>query len=103
MACNKIGDDIAHWQLFAIKRSRFYADYMAQAKEDEPLVATPFMINLDFVGNGFGWNMSGTGGNQRYNGVVEVWHSTYFDFDLWHRATFIGHHMDGMGQLQTCL
>ena len=80
LACNKTGDDIAHWQIFAISRDRFYADYIAQAKEGEPLDATPLIVNPEFIGNGYGWNMTGTWGNQRYNGAVEVWHSTNFDF-----------------------
>ena len=80
LACNKTGADIAHWQLFAIQLSRFYADYIAQAQEGEPLDATPLIVNPAFIGKGFGWNMTGTWGNQRYNGAVEVWHSTNFDF-----------------------
>lgn len=80
MACNKTGSDIAHWQIFAIKRSRFYADYIAQAQEGEALDATPLIVNPQFVGKGYGWNMTGTWGNQRFNGAVEVWHSTNFDF-----------------------
>ena len=80
IACNKTGGDIAHLQIFAIDRSRFYADYIAQATEDKPFNVTPLMVNPDFVGNGYGWDMSGKWGNQRYNGAVEVWHSTNFNF-----------------------
>ncbi len=80
MACNKTGDDVARWQIFAVKRSRFYADFIAQAADSDTLDVTPFVVNPEFIGNGYGWNMSGTWGNQRYNGAVEVWHSTNFDF-----------------------
>ena len=77
IACNKTGNDIAHLQLFAIGKKRFHADYIpADAEKD----VTPLMVNPQFTGNGFGWTMTGTWGNQRYNGAVEVWHSTNFHF-----------------------
>lgn len=80
IACNKTGNDISHLQIFAIKRSRIYQDYIAKANDIDPLDATSLIANPEFVGNGYGWNMSGTWGNQRFNGAVEVWHSTNFDF-----------------------
>ena len=80
IACNKTGDDIAHLQIFAIERSRFHQDYLAGATAEQPLDATPLIINPEFIGNGMGWTMTGQWGNQRYNGAVEVWHSTNFKF-----------------------
>ena len=80
IACNKKGDDIGHLQIFAISKTRFHQEYLSKASEDTPLDATPFVVNPQFTGNGFGWNMSGTWGNQRFNGAVEVWHSTNFNF-----------------------
>jgi hypothetical protein len=46
-----------------------------------PINATGLIVNPDFATiDGTGWNMAGTWGNQRFNGAVEVWHSTGFDF-----------------------
>ena len=78
MACNKTGDEISHLQLFAIDRSRFHADYTTLT--DAPRDITPLLVNPSFVAaNGHGWTLTGTWGNQRYNGAAEVWHSTNFD------------------------
>ena len=72
IACNKKGDDIGRLQIFAISKARFHKDYLANASEDTPMDATPLVVNPQFTGNGYGWNMTGTWGNQRYNGAVEV-------------------------------
>jgi hypothetical protein len=46
-----------------------------------PIDATGLIVNPDFSTiDGTGWTMTGTWGNQRFNGAVEVWHSTGFDF-----------------------
>ena len=46
-----------------------------------PIDATGLIVNPDFSTiDGSGWTMTGTWGNQRFNGAVEVWHSTDFDF-----------------------
>lgn len=78
IACNKKGDDIAHLQFFAISKERFHRDFLSAT--DGTVDATPLIVNPDFTGNGIGWNISGTWGNQRYNGAVEVWHSTNFAY-----------------------
>ncbi len=80
IACNKSGIDIAQLQLFAISRNRFKSDYLDDATVEQPIDATPLVVNPQFVGNGYGWTMTGTWGNQRYNGAVEVWHSTDFKY-----------------------
>ena len=80
LACNKQGADIAHFQVFAIAKNRFHQDYLEGATNDQPIDATPLIVNPEFIGNGYGWTMLGTWGNQRYNGAVEVWHSTNFSF-----------------------
>lgn len=83
IACNKQGDDIARLQLFAIEKVRFHADLVAArggTSTENPIDLTPLLVNPQFVGNGFGWTMTGSWGNQRYNGAVEVWHSTNFNF-----------------------
>ena len=80
MALNKKGDDIGHLQIFAISKALFHQQCLVNASEEAPVSATPFVVNPQFTGNGFGWNMNGTWGNQRFNGAVEVWHSSDFDF-----------------------
>ncbi len=81
IACNKTGADIAHLQLFAIEKNRFHADLVGGSSPTEKAVdLTPLIVNPQFVGNGYGWTMTGTWGNQRYNGAVEVWHSTNFHY-----------------------
>ncbi len=80
IACNKTGADIANLQIFAIERSRFNNDYLAAATTQKPVDATPIIVNPAFIGKGMGWTMVGQWGNQRYNGAVEVWHSTNFKF-----------------------
>ena len=78
LACNKTGDDICHLQLFAVNRSRFHNDYTLRS--DAPVDITPLLVNPSFVAaNGYGWTLTGSWGNQRYNGAAEVWHSTNFD------------------------
>ena len=45
-----------------------------------PIDATGLIVNPDFATiDDTGWTMSGTWGNQRFNGAVEVWHSSGFD------------------------
>ena len=78
-ACNKQGDDIARLQIFAIEKKRFHNDYLTTS-DGAAVDATPLIANPQFVGNGYGWTMTGSWGNQRYNGAVEVWHSTDFHF-----------------------
>lgn len=78
-ACNKQGDDIARLQIFAIEKKRFHNDYLTTS-DGADVDATPLIANPQFVGNGYGWTMTGSWGNQRYNGAVEVWHSTDFHF-----------------------
>ena len=80
IACNKKGDNIGQLQIFAISKARYHQEYLMNASEEAPMDATPLVVNPQFVGNGFGWNMAGTWGNQRFNGAVEVWHSTNFNF-----------------------
>ena len=80
IACNKKDDNIGHLQIFAISKVRYHQEYLMTASEEAHMDATPLVVNPQFVGNGFGWNMVGTWGNQRFNGAVEVWHSTNFNF-----------------------
>lgn len=82
IACNKTGDDIARLQIFAIEKRRFNNDYLTTnfSEQTSEADATPLILNPQFTGNGYGWTMTGAWGNQRYNGAVEVWHSTDFNF-----------------------
>ncbi len=71
IACNKNGDDIARLQIFAIDKKLFHTSFITKDVEKE---VTPLLVNPQFTGNGFGWTIAGSGGNNRYNGAVEVWH-----------------------------
>ena len=81
LACNKGENDMLRLQIFAVERSQFHTDYLESLNETNPegVDATPFLLNPEFMGKGFGWTMNGTWGNQRYNGAAEVWHSKNFN------------------------
>ena len=86
MACNKTGDEVGHFQIFAIRKARLHADLLDDASADEPKVATSLLLNPSFAqATGAGWTLLGKWGNQRYNGAAEVWHST--DFDIYQVLT----------------
>ena len=82
LACNKTGNDTGHYQLFAIPRSRFHTDYVNAfigSADGKPIDATPLIANPAFEGNSWVlWSVTGTFGNQRFNGAAETWHSTDF-------------------------
>ena len=71
IAFNKNGDDIARLQIFAISKKLFHSTFITKDVEKD---ITPLLVNPQFTGNGFGWKIAGSGGNNRYNGAVEVWH-----------------------------
>lgn len=71
IAFNKNGDDIARLQIFAISKKLFHSTFITKDVEKD---ITPLLVNPQFIGNGFGWTIAGSGGNNRYNGAVEVWH-----------------------------
>ena len=77
LACNKTGDEVGHFQLFAIPRERFHVDYInSQAL---PADASILIQNPAFDANSWAlWTVKGTFGNQRFNGAAETWHSTNF-------------------------
>lgn len=82
LACNKTGDETGHFQLFAIPRSRFHADYVSASiasADGNSTDLTPLIQNPAFEGNSWVlWSVAGTFGNQRFNGAAETWHSTDF-------------------------
>ncbi|MBP5770985.1 MAG: alginate lyase family protein [Bacteroidaceae bacterium] len=82
LACNKTGDEVGHFQLFAIPRSRFHTDYLSVpvgSPDGIPIDATPLIQNPSFEGYSWTlWTVTGTFGNQRFNGAAETWHSTDF-------------------------
>ena len=83
LACNKQGDEIGHFQLFAISQERFHQDYvraLISAGGEGSIDLSALIFNPDFAGNGWpGWTVTGSLGNQRFNGAAEVWHSTGFE------------------------
>ena len=73
IGCNKTGDDISRLQIFAINKKTFHSNFITKDVEKD---VTALLVNPQFIGNGFGWTITGSGGNHRYNGAVEVWHRT---------------------------
>jgi len=71
IALNKTGDEISRLQIFAIDKKTFHSDFITKDVEKD---VTALLVNPQFIGNGFGWTITGSGGNNRYNGAVEVWH-----------------------------
>ena len=79
LACNKQGEDIGRFQIFAIKKATFHHQWLADKTEGLPVDATVLIQNPDFTGNSWVlWAVTGTFGNQRFNGAAETWHSTDF-------------------------
>jgi hypothetical protein len=79
LACNKQGEDIGRFQIFAIKRATFHHQWLADKNGELPVDATVLIQNPDFTGNSWVlWTVTGTFGNQRFNGAAETWHSTDF-------------------------
>lgn len=76
ISCNKNGDDISRLQIFAIDKKLFHTSFITKDVEKD---VTPLLVNPQFIGKGLGWTMTGSWGNQRYNGAAEVWHSTNFN------------------------
>lgn len=73
-ALNKQGEEIGHFQLFAIEKNRFHRDFLNEEKD-----ATVLIQNPAFEGYSWAlWKVTGTFGNQRFNGAAETWHSTNF-------------------------
>lgn len=77
LACNKTETDRGHFQLFAIKKTRFHADLLKDVESAKDI--TVLVQNPEFEGLSWAlWNVTGTFGNQRFNGAAETWHSTNF-------------------------
>ena len=89
LACNKQGLEVGHFQLFAIPRARFHADYInarGQADASHPIDLTPLLATPAFEPNNWaGWGITGRWGNQRFNGAAEVWRP--IDFRMWQTLT----------------
>lgn len=82
LACNKQGDEVGHYQLFAITRALLHGQMLAGATEEKPIDATVLIQNPAFDGNSWAlWSVQGTFGNQRFNGAAETWHSTDFQME----------------------
>lgn len=79
LACNKQGDEVGRFQLFAIRKAVLHQQLLAEATLDSPCDATVLIQNPAFEGNSWAlWEVQGTFGNQRFNGAAETWHSTDF-------------------------
>lgn len=79
LACNKQGEEFGHYQIYAIEKRLLFEKLAKDASDDTPKDMTVFIDNPNFNGNSWTfWDVTGTFGNQRFNGAVETWHSTNF-------------------------
>lgn len=74
MACNKTGDNAAHFQLFAITKNTLYQHIIEQSS-DTLTDLTAAIVNPAFdEGTTGGWTVTGSWGNQKSD-MLESWHS----------------------------
>ena len=74
MACNKTGDNIAHYQLFAIARNTVFQHLLDQST-NTPKDLTSAIVNPAFdCGTVGGWTSTGSWGSQNSD-MLESWHS----------------------------
>lgn len=82
-AANKSGNDIGHFQIYAISRIQFQQNLIDNASASNPVDLTPWYVkNATFdAGNRTGWSEEGSGGNNNTSeigGGCEIWHRSNF-------------------------
>lgn len=75
LACNKTGENVAHYQLFAIPKLTLHSRLADGASVASPKDLTSAIINPAFdCGTIAGWTVTGTWGSQKST-MLESWHS----------------------------
>ncbi len=75
------------FEIYAIAKSKFFAQYVSEATTDDPTEVTSFIFNADFNNStktqALGWTYpTKTSGNFNFNGAIEQWHyNPAFDFN----------------------
>ena len=79
-AANKTGNNIGHFQIYAISRNRFRQNLLKSASESNPVDVTPWYVsNATFdANNRSGWTEEGSGGNNNTSIGCEIWHRSNF-------------------------
>lgn len=89
LAGNKLGDYIGRFQIYAISRAQFKANYLAAASSTNPVdVSFIFVTNPTLDLNIDGWTRSASslGGTASGNYCTETWHSST-DFKFYQEVT----------------
>lgn len=81
-AANKSGNDVGHFQIYAINRTQFQQNLLANASSSNPVDLTPWYVtNATFDGGDRkGWSEEGSGGNNNtsFGGGCEIWNRSNF-------------------------
>ena len=80
-AANKSGNNIGHFQIYAISRTQFKQNLLDNASESNPVDLTPWYVtNATFdANNRTGWSEEGSGGNNNTAIGCEIWHRSNFE------------------------
>ena len=80
-AGNKTGNNVGHFQIYAISRTRFKQNLLDNASDSNPVDLTPWYVtNATFdAGNRNGWTEEGSGGNNNTTKGCEIWHRSNFN------------------------
>lgn len=80
-AANKTGNDVGHFQIYAISRAQFKQNLLDNASANNPVDLTPWYVtNATFDANNItGWTTEGSGNNFNYDKTgCEIWHRSNF-------------------------
>ncbi len=79
-AANKTGNNVGHFQIYAISRTQFKQNLLDNASASNPVDLTPWYVtNATFdANNRTGWSEEGSGGNNNTSIGCEIWHRSNF-------------------------
>ena len=79
-AANKTGNNVGHFQIYAISRTQFKQNLLDNASTSNPVDLTPWYVtNATFdANNRTGWTEEGSGGNNNTTIGCEIWHRSNF-------------------------
>ena len=79
-AANKTGNNVGHFQIYAISRTQFKQNLLDNASASNPVDLTPWYVtNATFdANNRTGWTEEGSGGNNNTAIGCEIWHRSNF-------------------------
>ncbi|MBQ7472306.1 MAG: hypothetical protein IJS97_07790 [Prevotella sp.] len=79
-AANKTGNNVGHFQIYAISRAQYRQNLIDNASESNPVDVTPWYVNNATFDakNRNGWTEEGSGGNNNTSVGCEIWHRSGF-------------------------